>query len=49
MGPQVYGVIRRVLRDPAQSEEVAQDVMVEVWRTAPRFDRSQGHAPEAGS
>lgn len=43
-GPQVYGVIRRVLRDPAQSEEVAQDVLVEVWRTAPRFDRSRGSA-----
>ena len=40
----VYGVIRRVLRDPAQSEEVAQEVMVEVWRTAARFDRSRGSA-----
>ncbi|WP_370325163.1 ECF RNA polymerase sigma factor SigK [Euzebya sp.] len=44
MSPQVYGVVRRVLRDPAQSEEVAQDVLVEVWRTAPRFDRSRGTA-----
>ena len=34
----VFGVIRRVLRDPAQSEEVAQEVLVEVWRTATRFD-----------
>lgn len=42
--PQVYGVVRRVLRDPAQSEEVAQDVLVEVWRTATRFDRSRGTA-----
>jgi RNA polymerase sigma-70 factor (ECF subfamily) len=33
-----YGVIRRVLRDPAQSEEVTQEVMLEVWRTAARFD-----------
>lgn len=44
IGPQVYGVVRRVLRDPAQSEEVTQDIMVEVWRTAPRFDRSRGTA-----
>ncbi len=44
MGPQVFGVVRRVLRDPAQSEEVAQDVLVEVWRTAPRFDRAKGTA-----
>lgn len=41
---QVYGVIRRVLRDPAQSEEVAQEVLVEVWRTAIRFDPDRGKA-----
>jgi RNA polymerase sigma-70 factor, ECF subfamily len=40
----VFGVIRRVLRDPAQSEEVAQEVLVEVWRTATRFDRGRGSA-----
>jgi RNA polymerase sigma-70 factor (ECF subfamily) len=40
----VYGLIRRVLRDPAQAEEVAQEVMVEVWRTAARFDSSKGSA-----
>lgn len=38
----VYGLIRRVLRDPAQSEEVAQEVMVEMWRTATRFDPKRG-------
>lgn len=40
----VYGVVRRVLRDPAQSEEVAQEVLVEVWRTATRFDAARGRA-----
>jgi RNA polymerase sigma-70 factor, ECF subfamily len=40
----VFGVVCRVLRDPAQSEEVAQEVLVEVWRTATRFDPDKGTA-----
>ena len=42
VSPAVYGVVRRILRDPAQSEEVVQEVLVEVWRTACRYDERRG-------
>jgi RNA polymerase sigma-70 factor (ECF subfamily) len=38
----VYGLVCRVLRDPAQSEEVTQEVLLAVWRSASRFDEAQG-------
>ncbi|MGI9053708.1 MAG: sigma-70 family RNA polymerase sigma factor [Ilumatobacteraceae bacterium] len=42
LAPAVFGVARRVLRDVAQAEEVAQEVFVEIWRQAARFDGGRG-------
>jgi len=42
LSPRVYGLVRRVLRNPAQSEEVTQEVMIEIWRTAARYDVARG-------
>ncbi len=38
----VLGAVRKVLRDPAQAEEVMQEVLLEIWRTASRYDPQQG-------
>lgn len=44
VSPQVVGVALRVLRDRALAEEVAQEVLTEVWQKATRFDPDRGSA-----
>ncbi len=44
VSPWVFGLVRRILRNPAQSEEVTQEVMIDVWRTAARYDATRGSA-----
>src|SRR5262249_61534846 len=34
----VFGTVRNVVRDPGLSEEVTQEVFVEVWRAPPPVD-----------
>jgi RNA polymerase sigma-70 factor, ECF subfamily len=40
----VYGLVLRVLRDAGYSEETAQEVYLEVWRSAARYDSAKGSA-----
>ncbi len=42
LAPMIHGVVLRVIRNPAQAEEVTQEVFLEIWRLAPRYDRSKG-------
>lgn len=40
----VFGMVLRVLRDPGYSEETTQEVYLQVWRSADRYDPRQGSA-----
>lgn len=42
--PRVFGLVRRLVVDPAQAEEVTQDVYLEIWQNAARFDAAKGSA-----
>lgn len=43
-GPIVFGVVRSVMRDQFQAQEVCQEVLLEVWRCASRFQPGRGSA-----
>ena len=41
--PRLFGLVRRLVVDPAQAEEVTQDVYLEIWQNAARFDSAKGN------
>lgn len=44
VAPRVFGLVKRLLVDHSQSEEVTQEIFLEVWQTASRFDPNKGGA-----
>ncbi|MEU0404314.1 ECF RNA polymerase sigma factor SigK [Streptomyces sp. NPDC006197] len=43
LAPLVFGIVLKVVRDRAQSEEVAQEVMIDLWRQAARYRPESGN------
>ncbi len=46
VGGAVYGVARQVAGDPSRAEQVAAEVLLEVWRSASRFSPAEGSGLE---
>jgi RNA polymerase sigma-70 factor, ECF subfamily len=46
MGPVIFSLAVRMLRDRAAAEDVTQDIFVQVWRQAGKYDTTRG-SPEA--
>lgn len=42
VAPPAYGLALRVVRDPGLAQDVTQEVLIDVWRLAPRFDPTRG-------
>jgi len=46
VGGAVYGVAHRIIGDPSRAEQLAADVLLEVWRSASRFSPAEGSGLE---
>ncbi|WP_199719215.1 sigma-70 family RNA polymerase sigma factor [Cryobacterium melibiosiphilum] len=44
VAPRVLGLVKRLLVDHAQSEEVTQEIFLEIWQTATRYEAGRGGA-----
>ncbi len=42
VAPRVYGLVLRILKDVHQSEEVTQEVLLQLWQTSDQFDPARG-------
>ncbi len=42
----VYGLVRRIIKDQPQAEQLAAGVLLEVWRSASRFSPAEGSGLE---
>ena len=41
-GPLVWSLARRLSRTPSDAEDATQEIFLDIWRSAARFDASQG-------
>jgi RNA polymerase sigma-70 factor, ECF subfamily len=41
-GPLVWSLARRLSRSPADAEDATQEIFLDIWRSAARFDPAQG-------
>ena len=41
-GPLVWSLARRLTRSPADAEDATQEIFLDIWRSAGRFDAAQG-------
>ncbi|WP_241980007.1 sigma-70 family RNA polymerase sigma factor [Cryobacterium glaciale] len=44
IAPRVLGLVKRLLIDHAQSEEVTQEIFLEIWQSASRYEPTRGGA-----
>jgi RNA polymerase sigma-70 factor (ECF subfamily) len=44
IAPRVLGLVKRLLVDHAQSEEVTQEIFLEIWQSAARYESTRGGA-----
>lgn len=44
LAPRVFGLVRHLIVDQAQAEEVTQEIFLEIWQSASRFEPNKGRA-----